>query len=67
MATASVTKITASSPSSFQAAVEDGLTRASRTLRGITGLHVLEEKASVQDGRIAEYRVTMEVTFILEG
>jgi flavin-binding protein dodecin len=36
-------------------------------LRGITGLHVVEEKASVQDGKIAEYRVTMEVTFILEG
>jgi flavin-binding protein dodecin len=67
MATASVTKITASSPTSFQDAVQDGLTRASRTLRGITGLHVLEEKASVQDGKIAEYRVTMEVTFILEG
>ena len=67
MAVASVTKITAASPNSFEAAVQEGLTRASKTLRGITGLHVVEEKASVQDGRIAEYRVTMEVTFILEG
>jgi flavin-binding protein dodecin len=67
MAIASVTKITAASPTSFEAAVQEGLTRASKTLRGITGLHVVEEKASVQDGRIAEYRVTMEVTFILEG
>jgi flavin-binding protein dodecin len=35
-------------------------------LRGITGLHVIEQKASVKGGRIDEYRVTMEVTFILE-
>ena len=67
MAVASVTKITAASPTSFEAAVEEGLARANKTLRGITGLHVIEEKASVQNGKIAEYRVTMEVTFILEA
>ena len=67
MAIASVTKITAASPTSFEVAVQEGLMRASKTVRGITGLHVLEEKASVSDGKIAEYRVTMEVTFILEG
>jgi len=38
-----------------------------RTLRGITGLHVIEEKASVKNGKIDEYRVTLELTFILEG
>ena len=67
MAVASVSKITAASPISFEAAVQEGLSRANQTLRGITGLHVLEEKASVHNGKIAEYRVTMEVTFILEG
>ena len=40
--------------------------RANKTLRGITGLHVIEEKASVKNGKIDEYRVTMEITFILE-
>jgi flavin-binding protein dodecin len=43
------------------------LERTNRTLRGITGLHILEMKASVANGKVAEYRVTMEVTFILEG
>ncbi len=66
MAVASVSKITAASPDSFDAAVRGGLMRASKTLRGITGLHVLEMKASVANGQIAEYRVTMDVTFILE-
>ena len=67
MAVASVSKITAASPTSFEAAVQEGLARANQTLRGITGLHIVEEKASVHNGKIAEYRVTMEVTFILEG
>ena len=66
MAVASVSKITAASPNSFDAAVQEGLSRANRTLRGITGLHVIEQKASVRNGQIDEYRVTMEVTFVLE-
>lgn len=66
MAVASVSKVTASSPENFDAAVREGLARASKTLRGITGLHVVEQKASVNQGKIAEYRVTMELTFVLE-
>ena len=66
MAVARVTKITAASPNSFQAAVDEGLRRAASTLRGITGLEVIEQKAKVEDGKITEYRVTLEVIFILE-
>jgi dodecin len=66
MAVASVSKITAASTESFEAAVREGLARANKTLRGITGLHIVEQKASVSAGKISEYRVTMEVTFILE-
>jgi flavin-binding protein dodecin len=66
MAVARVTKITASSPKSWQDAVDQGLKRAARTLRGITGLHVVEQKAHVEKGKITEYRVTMEITFVLE-
>ena len=67
MAVARVTKITAASPESFEAAIREGLNRASQTVRGITGLHLIEQKAKVEDGRIAEYRVTMEITFVLEA
>jgi flavin-binding protein dodecin len=66
MAVATVTKITAASPISFDEAVKEGVNRASKSLRGITGLHVVEQKASISGGKIAEYRVTMEVTFVLE-
>ncbi len=66
MAVARVTKITAASSKSWQDAVQQGLRRASKTLRGITGLHVVEQKARIEKGKINEYRVTMEITFILE-
>ncbi len=66
MAVARVTKITASSTTSFQDAIDAGLTRAASTLRGITGLEVISQKAKVENGRITEYRATMEVTFILD-
>jgi flavin-binding protein dodecin len=66
MAVASVSTITAASPDSWQDATEIGFERASQTLRGITGIKVLEEKARVEDGRITEYLVTLQVIFLLE-
>ena len=66
MAVASVSTITSASPLSWQDAIERGFERASRTLRNITGLHVVAEKARVEDGRITEYLVTMQVIFVLE-
>ena len=66
MAVARVTKITASSTESFQAAVNEGLSRASETVRGITGLEVISQKAKVENGAITEYRTTIEITFVLE-
>jgi hypothetical protein len=66
MAIASVSTLTAASPLGWQDAVERGFERAKQTLRGITGLQVIEERALVEDGRITEFRVTMQVIFVLE-
>ena len=66
MAIASVSTITAASEKSWQDAIQRGFERASKTLRQITGLKVLEEKARVEDGRITEFLVTLQVIFVLE-
>ena len=66
MAVARVTKITASSKKSFEDAIHQGLDRAAKTVRGISGLEIVSQKAKIEGGKIAEYRVTMEMTFILE-
>ena len=66
VAVARVTEIVASSTVSFQDAVEQGVDRASRTLRGMTGLKVIEQKAKIVNGKIAEYRVYLAITFVLD-
>ncbi|HEY6334525.1 MAG TPA: dodecin family protein [Alphaproteobacteria bacterium] len=67
MAVARVTKITSASTKGFDDAVNQGLKRAAKTVRGITGLEVIEMKAKVERGKITEYRATMELTFLLES
>ena len=59
-------KITAESPKSFEDAVHVGVARANHTLRGITGLHVIEQKAMVSEGKVSKYLVSMEITFVLD-
>jgi dodecin len=66
MAVARVTKIIGSSSKSWQDAADEALKRAHKTLRGVTGIHLLEQKAHVEKGKITEYRATVEVTFVLE-
>lgn len=66
MAVARVTEITSSSTKSVDDAITGGLKRASKTLRGITGLEVESIKAKVGNGKIQEYRVTLRITFVLE-
>ena len=66
MAVARVTTIVSSSKTSWQDAAQDGFKRASKTLRGITGLQILEQTAHVERGKIIEYRVRMNVIFVLE-
>lgn len=67
MAVARVTRLTASSPTSWQDAVQEAIGRANKTLRGLTVLEVVSQKAKIVDGKITEYRVTIDVTFVLEG
>ncbi len=63
---ARVTEAIAESPISFEDALKVGFKRATETLRGITGLRVLEQRVAVKDNQMAAYRVRFEVIFVLE-
>ncbi len=63
---ARVTHIIAESPKGFDDAVQVGFKRAANTLRGITGLRIVEQRVSVKENKISTYRVKMEVIFILD-
>ncbi|HIJ20515.1 MAG TPA: dodecin domain-containing protein [Deltaproteobacteria bacterium] len=63
---ARVTEIIGASNTSFDDAIKVGFERANRTLRNITGLRVLEQRVAVEGEKMVEYRVRMEVIFLLE-
>ena len=63
---ARVTEIIAASSKSFEDAIQVGFSRATKTLRGITGMRIVEQRVAVEDAKIVEYRVRMEVIFVLE-
>ena len=66
MSVAKVVELTASSPTSFEDAVKNGIEKAGETLRNIQGAWVSEEKVDVEDGKIAAFRVTLRITFLVE-
>ncbi len=66
MAVARVTEIRASSPDGFLEAVNEGLARARKTLRNITGLEITGKRVKVEAGRLVEYRVDMKIVFVLD-
>lgn len=62
---ARVTEITASSPKSFEDAMNVGIARAHKTLKNVKGAWVQEQKVVCEGGKVTAYRVTMRVTFVL--
>jgi dodecin len=65
MSVARVTEKISSSEKSFDDAVEKGIKRAAKTLKNVEGAWIKEQKVIVKNGKIAEYRVDLKVTFIL--
>lgn len=66
MSIARTTEITASSEKSFEDAIKKGLRRYNDTIDNVEGAWIKEQKVTVKDGDISEYRVTMKVTFVLK-
>ena len=55
------------SSESWSDAAQQAVTRASQTLRHVTGLDVVKSSAVVQDGTIIEYPVNVKLAFVIEG
>ena len=66
MSVAKVSEISSTSTKSFEDAIQQGLTRASKTLRHIRAAWIKEQHVRCEEGRITEYQVNMMVTFVLE-
>lgn len=65
MSVAKVTEIIASSTKGFDDAVNNGISRADKTLKNVKSAWIKEQKVIVENGKVSEYRVTLKVSFIL--
>ena len=63
---AKVVTIIGTSPESFAKAAAAAVDEAAKTLRGITGADVISMSCGVEDGRIVEYRTTVNIAFGVE-
>ena len=54
------------STTSWGDAAREALSQAAKTIRGIHRLEVVSTGATVQDGRIAEYRTQIRLYFTIE-
>ncbi|HUE39611.1 MAG TPA: dodecin family protein [Candidatus Binatia bacterium] len=66
MAVARVSRVISSSTKGFQDAVDTAVKRATKTLRGVTGAEITSQKVKIESGKITEYRIEMDIIFILE-
>jgi hypothetical protein len=66
MSVARITEISAESPESFEAAVKEGIRRASASLRNVSGVWIKDQNVVVENGTPAMYKVHMKVTFVLD-
>ena len=66
MAVARVTEISSTSPTSFDDAVQQGVARATKTLRNVRSAWVKEQRISIKSDKINEYQVNLMVTFVLD-
>ena len=66
MSVARVTELSASSETGFEDAINQAVSRATKTLRGVEGAWVKDMNVLIEDGNIKGYKVNLEITFVLE-
>ena len=66
MSVARVVEISATSSKSFEDAMQQGIARATKTLRNVRSAWIKEQEVRIEGNRVADYKVNMLVTFVLD-
>jgi flavin-binding protein dodecin len=61
-----IIEIAGSSEQSIEAAIQNAIGRASRTLRQVGWFEVVQTRGHVEEGKVAHYQVILKVGFTLE-
>lgn len=59
-------ELVGSSTEGIEAAIENAVHRASRTVRDMRWFEVLETRGQIEDGRVARWQVKLAIGFTLE-
>ena len=65
MSVAKIIEISSQSPTSFDDAIREGVTRASKSVKNIKSAWIQEQQVVVENSKIVGYRVDMKLTFLL--
>jgi flavin-binding protein dodecin len=66
MSVAKIIELSAKSPKSFEDAIQNGIAKASKTVHNIKSAWVKEQHVVIDNGKVALYRVDLNVTFVLD-
>lgn len=66
MAVLKVIEVLANSKTSWEDATGNAVKQAAKSLKNIRSVYVQEHSASVENGKISEFRVNVKITFELE-
>lgn len=58
-----VIEIIGISSKSFDDAINQAISKASETIKGITGIEITKHMASVENGKIKQYKVNLKIAF----
>jgi dodecin len=61
-----IIELTGSSTDSIEAAVQNAIGKASRSLHNLRWFQIMETRGHIEDGRVAHYQVTLKVGFTLD-
>jgi flavin-binding protein dodecin len=61
-----IIEVAGSSEQSIEAAIQNAVGRASRTLRQVGWFEVIQTRGHVEEGKVAHYQVILKVGFTLD-
>lgn len=59
-------ELVGSSPNGIEAAIENAIARAGKTVRNLRWFEVVQVRGHIENGKVAHYQVTLKVGFTMD-
>ncbi|MDK2835403.1 MAG: dodecin [Thermosediminibacterales bacterium] len=65
--TVKIVEVVGESTKSWEDAIHQAVADASKTIRNISGVEVINQTANVRDGKIVEYKADVQIAFKIDN